>query len=100
MATTYLRTDVRLVLYFIMTAVLDFHNLHQMSLVLSEAGLASDAAFTVKEHFSTTPGLNTLPEVCMHTIHDMNVFINARVLDFLFKFIFVFASYSEGYPRS
>ena len=44
--------------------VLDFKNLHQMSLVLSEAGLASDAAFTVKEQFSTTPGLNSLPEVC------------------------------------
>ena len=43
--------------------MLDFHNLHQMSLVLSEAGLASDAAFTVKEHFSTTPGLSSLPEV-------------------------------------
>ena len=79
--------DVPLVFFFIMTAVLDFHNLHQMSLVLSEAGLASDAAFTVKEHFSTTPGLNTLPEVCMHTVHDMNVFINARVLDFLFKIV-------------
>ena len=52
----------------VVAAVLDFHNLHQMSLVLSEAELASDAAFTVKEHFSTTPGLNTLPEVCMHTI--------------------------------
>ena len=52
----------------VVAAVLDFHNLHQMSLVLSEAGLASDAAFTVKERFSTTPGLNTLPEVCMHTI--------------------------------
>ena len=38
-----------------------------MSLVLSEAGLASDAAFTVKEHFSTTPGLSSLPEV--HNMH-------------------------------
>ena len=43
--------------------VLDFDNLHQMSLVLNEAGLASDAAFTVKEQFSTTPGLSSLPEV-------------------------------------
>ena len=45
-----------------------------MSLVLNEAGLASDAAFTVKEHFSTTPGLNSLPEVCMYTNYTMIVF--------------------------
>ena len=56
-------------LIFVVATVLDFHNLHQMSLVLSEAGLASDAAFTVKEHFSTTPGLGSLPEVCTHTIY-------------------------------
>ena len=34
-----------------------------MSLVLSEAGVASDAAFTIKEHFSTILGLSSLPEV-------------------------------------
>ena len=40
-----------------------------MSLVLSEAGLANYAAFTVKEHFSTTPGLDSLPEVCMNKLY-------------------------------
>ena len=34
-----------------------------MSKVLSEAGLASDAAFNVKEHLSTTPGHKSLAEV-------------------------------------
>ena len=34
-----------------------------MSCVLNEAGLASDAAFTIKEHFSTVPGLKFLGEV-------------------------------------
>lgn len=43
--------------------VLNFANLHQMTMVLNEAGLASDAAFTVKEQFSITPGLSSLPEV-------------------------------------
>lgn len=44
-------------------AVLDFSDLYHMSCVLSEAGLASDAAFTIKEHFSTVPGLKSLNEV-------------------------------------
>ena len=57
---------------FVVAAVSDFHNLHQMSLVLSEAGLACDAAFNVKEHFSTTPGLNTLPEV----VYYIHIFAN------------------------
>ncbi len=43
--------------------VLDFSELYQMSCILSEAGLASDAAFTIKEHFSTVPGLKSLSEV-------------------------------------
>lgn len=34
-----------------------------MSCVLNEAGLASDAAFTIKEHFSAVPGLKSLSEV-------------------------------------
>ena len=38
-----------------------------MSCVLSEAGLASDAAFTIKEHFSTVPGLKSLSEVRHNT---------------------------------
>lgn len=38
-----------------------------MSCVLSEAGLSSDAAFTIKEHFSTVPGLKSLNEV--HTTY-------------------------------
>ena len=57
------------IFFVVVAVVLDFHNLHQMSLVLSEAGLASDAAFTVKEHFSTTPGLGSLPEVCTHNTY-------------------------------
>lgn len=44
--------------------VLNFSNLYHMSCVLSEAGLASDAAFTIKEHFSSVPGLKSLNEVC------------------------------------
>ena len=34
-----------------------------MSCILDEAGLASDAAFTIKEHFLTVPGLKSLSEV-------------------------------------
>ena len=62
-------------LLFDVSTVLDFHNLHQMSLVLSEAGLVSDAAFTVKEHFLTTPGLSSLPEVRTHnTIYILHTY--------------------------
>ena len=72
---------------------MDFHNLHQVSLVLSEAGLASDAAFTVKEHFSTTPGLNTLPEV-VYYIH-----IFANILLVLFAYVATLYSYRGPWVR-
>ena len=52
-------------LWFVLS-VLNFSDLYNMSCVLSEAGLASDAAFTVKEHFSTAPGLKSLSEVCTY----------------------------------
>ena len=46
-----------------------------MSLVLSEAGLASDAVFIVKEHFSTTPGLSSLPEVrALNTLYILHAY--------------------------
>lgn len=48
------------------SSVLNFSDLYNMSCVLSEAGLASDAAFTIKEHFSTAPGLKSLSEVCTY----------------------------------
>ena len=34
-----------------------------MSTVLSDAGLPTDAAFTIREHFTTTPGAKSLAEV-------------------------------------
>ena len=34
-----------------------------MTEVLSEAGLPTDAAFTVREHFNLTPGAKSLTEV-------------------------------------
>ncbi len=43
--------------------VLDFNHLHQLSDLLSEAGLASDNAFTIRESFSTSPGHKSLAEV-------------------------------------
>ena len=39
-----------------------------MSCVLSEAGLASDVAFTIKEHFSIVPGLKSLNEVSISVV--------------------------------
>ena len=62
-----------------------------MSLVLSEAGLASDAAFTVKEHFSTTPGLNSLPEVCIHATCILYL-INAH-MSLISSFTFIVTPY-------
>ena len=56
-------------IYFCCRCSVGFWNLHQVSLVLSEAGLASDAAFTVKEHFPTTLELNSLLEVCIYATH-------------------------------
>ena len=46
-----------------LVSVLNFKDLHQMSKVLSEAGLPSDAAFTIREHFTPTPGAKSLKEV-------------------------------------
>ena len=37
-----------------------------MSKVLSEAGLPSDAAFTIREHFTVTPGAKSLAEVSVY----------------------------------
>lgn len=42
---------------------LDFGNLYQMTEVLSQAGLSTDAAFTIREHFTVTPGAKSLAEV-------------------------------------
>lgn len=51
------------ILHLSLFTVLDFSDLYQMSCVLSEAGLASDVAFTIKEYFSAVPGLKSLSEV-------------------------------------
>jgi spatacsin len=42
---------------------LDFKNLYQMTEVLSQAGLPTDAAFTIREHFNFTPGAKSIAEV-------------------------------------
>lgn len=44
-------------------AGLDFKNLYEMSEVLSQAGLPTDAIFTIREHFNTAPGAKSLAEV-------------------------------------
>ena len=63
---------------FITNLVLNFRDLHQMSVVLSKAGLASDAAFTVKEHISSMPGLKSLPEVQRVLFCQCCIVVNSR----------------------
>ncbi len=50
-----------------------------MSGVLNEAGLASDAAFTVKEHFSNVPGLKSLNEVRTYVRTYIHTHMHARM---------------------
>ena len=40
-----------------------------MTEVLSEAGLPTDAAFTVREHFNLTPGAKSLTEVLYYILY-------------------------------
>ena len=62
-----------------------------MSLVLNEAGLASDAAFTVKEHFSTMPALMFLPEVrkfiCCYAEHFIIIFKGCKINTFIYQYV-------------
>ena len=47
-----------------------------MSKVLSEAGLPSDAAFTIREHFTVTPGAKSLAEVSVYRPFNSSTLLN------------------------
>ena len=54
------------------SAGLDFNNLYEMSEVLIQAGLPTDAVFTIREHFDTTPGAKSLAEVSIFNMRKIN----------------------------
>ena len=50
-----------------------------MTEVLSQAGLPTDAAFTIREHFNFTPGAKSIAEVRTYDVKDEGCCVRTRL---------------------